>query len=171
MPRRGRTIVRGRRKRGYQWTFSNDQRLGLSAGVASGALFTAGDLSETLERTRGELLIYVDGAQAPGGLTLVSVGLYMAPEDTTTATATPHTDPDFSRWLWRGDAFIGYEEMVTDVVDVPVLTAKRFTIDSKARRIVKPQDVLMWSIESTTIGTALAVNVAIAVSALTSNIR
>ncbi len=52
---------------------------------------------------------------------------------------------------------IGYEEMVTDVVDVLGLTSQRLVIDSKAMRIVRNSEIQMV-VENTTIGSALAVN-------------
>ncbi len=47
----------------------------------------------------------------------------------------PLTDPE-APWLFYERFALGYEEMVTDVIDVPGITTFRKVIDNKAMRIL-----------------------------------
>ena len=76
-------------------------------------------------------------------------------------TGGPGITPVWPRkWFWYDTMHIGYEEMVTDVIDVPVITGGRRIIDSKAMRKVRNREVQIV-VENTTIGAAAAVNVAL----------
>jgi len=62
--------------------------------------------------------------------------------------------------LWYDQFVLGYEEMVIDVIDVPGITSYRATIDSKAMRIIRNQEVQMVT-ENVTLGTAATVNLVV----------
>ncbi len=142
------------------WTGVQEQFAAQASGSAGVNVAVAAHESETLLRFRGNVLVYVDGAQPPGGLVQVALGMLLVPEGSgTVVTATPGTNPD-SPWLWYEICAVGYEEMVTDVVDVPGLTSFRATIDSKAMRVIRNQEIQLV-IHNTTLQTALSVNVVV----------
>ncbi len=151
------------RRRDVHWANFNETFLALSAGTVAAqiGLLPAGGHPETVVRIRGELMAFVDGAQAPGGLADVAVGVILAQEGLgTTVISSPITDAD-APWLWFERFTLGYEEMVTDVVDVPSLTGVRRVIDNKAMRILRPDQELQVVAQNVTIGTAIAVNISV----------
>ncbi len=124
------------------WTYGSADSLAQAAGSVGITVFSAQHLPETLLRLRGEVLCYVDGLQAPDGLQAVGVGLILVPEGTGTgvAGATPITDGD-APWIWVEYFCLGYEEMVTDAIDIPGITAARLKIDNKAMRIIRNKEM------------------------------
>ena len=140
------------------WTYASGSFLAQASGTAALTLFSALHLSETLLRIRGHAYAYVDGASAPQGLNEVVMGICAVPEGTgTTVLWSPVTDGD-APWIWVWATIIGYEEMVTDVVDVPGISSARTVVDNKAMRILRNQE-LQLVIESSTIATpAQAIN-------------
>ncbi len=114
---------------------------------------------ETLLRIRGNVLCYADATQAPGGLIDIGLGLIVVPGGTgTTVTQAPITDAD-APWLWYDRFAIGYEEYVTDVIDLPVAAAYRSVIDNKAMRILRLDEEIQFVVENATLGAAMSVNV------------
>ena len=141
------------------WTYGSFSALALAAGTVAVNAFPAQHLPETLLRTRGEWVAYPDAVQTPGKLVAVGIGLIQVPEGTdTTVLWSPITDGD-APWIWVDYAMIGYEELVTDVVDVPALSGVRRIIDSKAMRKIRNTE-LQIVIENATVGVAASVNVA-----------
>jgi len=142
------------------WTYGSFSAGGLSAGTVAGMLLAAQHLPETIMRTRGELVVYVDGAQgATGKLTAVGVGFCLVPEGTgTTVLWSPITDGD-APFFWVDYFMIGHEQIVADVVDVPGITSARRVIDSKAMRKSRNTEV-QFVVENATVLGALNVNVA-----------
>ncbi len=139
------------------WTGFTGTALALAAGSVAATLGVAIHEPETLLRTRGNLLCWKDATSTPGQSAIITVGFVLVPEGTgTTVLWSPLTDAD-APWFFYEQFMIGYEEMVTDVVDVPGLTSQRLVIDSKAMRIVRNSEIQMV-VENTTIGSALAVN-------------
>ncbi len=142
------------------WTGFQDSFNGQAAGSIAKTLFAAQHDPETLMRTRGSLLTYLDTTQAPGGQILVGAGMILVPEGTsTTVLWSPLTDPD-APWIWYSAFGLGYEEYVTDVIDCPQATSHREVIDSKAMRIVRNQEIQMV-VENVTTGSAAAFNMVI----------
>ncbi len=153
-------MARGRTKKidNINWTLSSGTFLAQGAGTVAAAFASAGTLPATLLRIRGESLCWVDAAQAPGGLANVSVGIRLAPEGQgTTVVNSPFTDGNYP-WLFFETFNLAYEEMVIDVVDVPVITGRRAVIDNKAMRRVRPDQELQIVLENTTLGGAISVN-------------
>ena len=143
------------------WTGFGASFAAQSAGTAGATLLAAQHDPETLLRTRGELIVYADGAQVSGALAHIAIGFCVVPEGTgSTVLWSPFTDSDAPFFYWT-TAIVGYEEMVTDVIDVPGLTAFRETIDSKAMRKVRNSEVQVV-VENTTILGACVVNIRVA---------
>jgi len=141
------------------WTYGSIDNVARSAGTTGQTVLPAQHLPETLMRIRGEWIAYADGVQAPGGQVAIGVGLALVPEGTgTTVLWSPITDGD-APWIWVDYAMIGYEEAVTDVIDMPVISAVRRVIDSKAMRKVRNTE-LQFVVENATSLTAMTVNVA-----------
>jgi len=110
-------------------------------------------------RIRGQVVAWIDGAQAPGTNVLVSMGIHLVPDDTgTTVLVNPFTD-SATKWMWYTEFNLGYEEMVTDVIDVPGITSFREVVDNKAMRKVAPEQEAQLVVTNTTVATAGAVNV------------
>ncbi len=139
-----------------------------TAGTAAVNVAAAQHLPETLMRIRGEYVAYADGAQGPGMLARITQGIIQVPEGSgTTVTWSPETDSD-APWIWWDVCHIGYEEPVTDVVDIPILSCCRRVIDSKAMRKLRNTE-LQWVVENVTILNAGTVNVDMAIRGLSGN--
>ncbi len=123
------------------WTHFFNSQIVFAAGIVGAALTTATHLPETLMRMRGNLAAWPDGVQEGGIISRFGVGFIMVPEGTgTTVTWSPITDGD-APWIWVDYFTISYEEMVANVVDIPVLSGYRSVIDSKAMRINKNMEI------------------------------
>jgi len=134
----------------------------VSAGSTALNFITAtSDPPETLMRIRGELVAYIDAASAPTKLVDVAVGIALVPEGSgTTVLWSPITDEDAPWWYYERFV-LGYEEMVTDVIDVPGITSFRSTIDVKGMRIIRPDVEAQIVVENATLQSASSVNVAL----------
>jgi len=132
--------------------------LAIAAGASAQTLVAAQHDRETLMRTRGQLIGYMDAAGAPSRYVSVAVGFALVPEGTgTTVLWSPATDAD-APWFYYSIFQLGHEEMVVDVIAVQELLAYRETIDSKAMRRVRNQEVQMV-VENVTLNGAGSVNV------------
>ena len=142
------------------WSGVQELFAALAAGTSARTVFAAAHESETILRFRGNIAAYIDGLQATSRWAQVAVGMLLVPEGTgTTVLASPATNPD-SSWLWYDIFTLGYEEIVADVVDVPGMSSYRASIDSKAMRIVRNQEVQLVA-ENVTIGSAVPVNISV----------
>jgi len=140
------------------WTGFDASSQALSAGASASTIFAAVHGTETGLRIRGNLMAYVDGTQAPGGGVVVGVGLILVPEGTgSTVLWSPMLDRD-APWWYYASFNLGYEEMVSDVIDVPGITSYRETIDVKAMRIRRNQEV-QFVVESQTTASTMDINV------------
>ncbi len=130
-----------------------------SAGSVAVMAFASEQLREkTLIRIRGNIVTWVDGVAAPATAAIVTLGLIVVPEGTgTTVLQAPFTDSQ-RPWIWYESFMVGYEEMVTDVIDIPALTSFRAVIDSKSMRKVPPDSELQMVFENTTSNGAETVN-------------
>ncbi len=158
MARRGQRLAR--RWLGFATTTSG--LFALSAGTAAASLASAGNIKDTIMRTRGNLVGWIDAVGAPAKAALVSVGMIVVPEGTgTTVLQSPFTDPN-ADWFWYSQFLLAYEEMVTDVIDVPVITGYREVIDSKAMRIAPPDTEVQLVVENTSIDASVNINLHVA---------
>ncbi len=166
---------RGSRSRGgkvidnVHWLPFIGVSLAQAAGSAAISLVSTALTPFTIMRTRGTLVASIDGAGAPGGLVQVGVGMIVVPEGTGgTVLQSPINDAN-ADWFWYETFVLGYEEMVTDVVDVPGITSFRATIDSKAMRRMLSDTEIQLVIEQATLATSRSVNVAVAGRVLLGN--
>ena len=140
------------------WTYGSWSLGALGAGTSAVNVFAAQHLPETLLRMRGMNMVHVDGTQTPPTFAGVNCGLILVPEGTgTTVLWSPTTDGD-APWIWAHEALVGYEEMVTDVIDIPGITFDLSVIDNKAMRRVRNQEI-QFVAENATIGGAVSVNI------------
>jgi len=154
MPRR-----RGGKKISFvHWTIFSKSFLAFGAGTVAATALAAQHEPETLLRIRGNLFAGADGNPVTGAFALIAVGLVLVPEGTgTTVLWSPFADGD-APWIWTESFAVGYEEMVTDVIDTPGLSSVRKAIDSKSMRIIRNQEVQLVA-ENVTLGGALTMNV------------
>jgi len=142
------------------WTGFSSTTVALTfgAGTVAATLLAAQHDRETLIRTRGQLYCGIDTASAPGKLVRIGVGMALVPEGTgSTVLWSPLADAD-APWFWYTSFLVGYEEMVTDQIQVPGLSSYREVIDSKAMRRVRNQEIQLV-FENATIASASAVDV------------
>ncbi len=139
------------------WTGLTGLIAAQGAGFIGLTIGAAQHLSETLLRLRGEFLCYLDGTQTPGARVLIQAGIILVPEGTgTTVLWDPFSDAD-APWIWYEGFTLGYEEGVTDVIGVQVAMAKRITVDNKAMRIIRNQEMQLV-VANSTLGTASSVD-------------
>ncbi len=155
----------------YRWLFTGGTA-GLfsaqGAGSVAATFFTAGTIAETIRRLRGEVMVWVDGLEAPAVSATIGMGLIKAQSGQgATVLSSPITDGD-APWIWVDYMTIGYEEMVVDAVDVPMLSAKRVIVDNKSMRRFRPDQEVQFVVENVTLAGALSVNVAANIRALIS---
>ena len=147
--------IRYTRWEGIQQTFA-----GRAAGSAGANVISAASDPQTIMRTRGELVISLDGTQAPGSLVSIGIGMILVPEGSGSTPAwIPISDPN-APWFWYEQVVLGYEEMVTDVVSSQGFQLFRKTVDSKAMRIQRSDVEVQMAIENVTLGVAAEVTAA-----------
>ena len=140
-----------------RWDGANHVFLALSAGSVAQTMITDG-AQETLMRMRGELLCSMDATQAPGRLVSVGIGaLVVQAGQGTTVNTVPLTDAE-APWLFYESFSMGYEEMVTDVIDAPGMTTFRKTIDVKAMRILRPSREVQLVVQQATLNGSAAID-------------
>ena len=154
----GRGAVLEKRWLGFSSTF-----IAFGAGSIAINVATATDSTDTIMRTRGNLVAFLDSVTEPGVLVQVTVGLHIVPEGTgTTILADPFGDSNAGRWFYWTAFQLGYEELVADVVDIPIISGYREVIDAKAMRIGKPDTEIQAVVTNTTLATADGVNLSLA---------
>ena len=149
------------RRADLRWTFGSFTFAAFSAGTSGGTIVTAGSTSQTLMRTRGEISAWLDGTSTPGEGMQIGVGMYVVPGGTgATVLSSPLTDGEAPFFYY--EVFqLAYEEMVTDVIDVPQMTSVRKTIDVKAMRVIRPDQEVQVVAENVTNFSAGAVNIVV----------
>ena len=141
------------------WTYGSFNVAAQTAGTVATNVYAAQHLPETLMRLRGEWSCYLDGVQAPGNASAVTVGMILVPDgSSTTVTWSPVTDGD-APWLWWDVFHLGYEEMVTDVIAAQDALARHRVIDSKVMRKIRNREVQFVAEVVTTLGSGVAVNI------------
>jgi len=145
------------------------QAAALSAGTAGQTALAAGVPRETIMRTRGEVLVFLDGASSPGKSALISMGLVLVPQGQGTTVIWDPFDDAEAPWFWYQETTIGYEEPVIDVVDVPGISSTRIIVDSKAMRKANVDEEVQFVVTNTTVSSAATVNIVAAFRFLLGN--
>ncbi len=167
MARRFRGSGRGQRlSRRWIGSSTGTAFFALTAGTAAVQIFTPTAFRDTIMRTRGALIGYVDGAIAPFVAVLVSVGLWVVPEGTGSTVLADPFDDENADWFFYSQFLLGYEEHVVDVIDNPVAAGYREVIDSKAMRIANPDTEVQCVVTNTTVNGAGAINLHLAIRSL-----
>ncbi len=128
------------------------------AGSVAATVLAAGVSPETLLRIRGEFCAYLDAALSPGRGLRLTAGMILVPDGTGTTVLWEPNGDAAAPWLWYSAFFLGYEEYVVDVIDSPVISAKRVEIDNKAMRRIRPDQELQIVVTSNTIAATANVN-------------
>ena len=154
------------RRRVYNWNIFSGDFPAFAAGTV-GEVFLTNTISRTIIRWRGELVVFMDSTSAPGKLARWGFGLLKRTEDSvgTTVTASPLSDGAAGFVVYEV-GHVGYEEMVTDVIDVPMISGQRIVIDSKAMRRLRVNEQIQAVAENVTVTTATALNMAWAIRTL-----
>ncbi len=131
------------------WTGFDNPFVALTAGTVGATALPAQHLPETLLRIRGEWAAAIGSAAAPVVGVIVTAGLILVPEGTsTTVLWSPLTDSD-APWVWWDCFHILYSEQVADVVYSVQTSSARRVVDSKAMRKVRNRE-LQLVVENTT---------------------
>ncbi len=134
-----------------RWQGFSGTAFGLSAGSSAVSVGPSSVQRETIMRTRGNLIAYIDGLVNPAIAIRCACGLAVVPEGTsTTVLWGPLTDQN-APWFWHTIFVVGYEEYVADVIDAPGLSVYREVIDSKAMRKFPPDSEIQLVFEQDTI--------------------
>ncbi len=144
-----------------RWGLIDENVLALAAGSAAKNIASALTVPETIMRFRGNVAAWLGGSGAPGRAVQVTAGMWIVPEGTgTTVLGDPFNDGN-ADWFWHLSVPLAYDEMVTDVVDVPGMTSYREVIDSKAMRRVRPDEEIQLVVTNITISSASAIDFAL----------
>ncbi len=149
---------RSRKIDNLRWVGFDNGATALAAGSVGGTMLTSSALADTIMRTRGNLIAWLDGTESPGTAVDVAVGMALVPEGTAaTVLWSPISDAN-APWFWYTRFHLGYEEMVTDVIDVPGISSYREVIDSKAMRRVRGDVEVQVVVENVTLLAAGSIN-------------
>ena len=149
------------RKADLKWLNASASFTAQAAGSSALAIVSSGTASQTIMRTRGHLLAYIDGASAPAKLVRLGCGLIIAQSGQgATVLSSPVTDGD-APWFWYETFCLGYEEGVVDTLEYAGVSVVRIPIDTKAMRVLRPNQEVQAVVENVTVGNASAVNICI----------
>jgi len=157
---------RSGRPNDYTWRLGTVSHLALSSGTIS-ATILVGDRRETLVRTRGEVLIWMDASGTIGDLVQVGWGLLVVPQGLGgTVVSSPIGDSD-APWLAYGVCTLAFE--ATGAAGLSTLDHCRTVVDSKAMRKIMPDQDVVFVAENVTLGSAQSVNLVASIRALTAH--
>jgi len=141
-----------------RWELITARSLAMAPGTVASTIIAAATFQQTIMRTRGELLGYIDGVQAPGALCRWAVGLVLVPEGQGTTTIwSPLTDPN-APWFVYMSGHLAYEEFVTDVLAAGPTASFRKDVDSKAMRKIPPDTEVQAVFEQTDVSGTPSIN-------------
>ena len=152
---------RAGRKADLRWLFGSVVFLAQAAGNAAQVIVTGGVLTETLMRSRGEVLLWLDdiAGQTAGDLVRVTMGMLVVPSGLgTTVISSPFTDGD-APWFWFETIALGAEE----AGDMFGIGYARVQVDSRAMRVIRPDQEVQFVVEASTVTAAQPVNVAVGI--------
>ncbi len=156
-PRQGRRS--GRSMESVRWTGANFLFSAQAAStLALEFLSASDDPPETILRIRGELVVWLDGLEAPAVAVEVGIGAALVAQGSGSTVQWAPLSEANAPWFLYERFTIGYEEFVTDVIDAPGLSVFRKTIDVKSMRIVRPDVEAQMCVENATLIGAASVN-------------
>ncbi len=132
--------------------------LALAAGTAGVNVISAANNPYTLMRTRGQLVAWIDGTEAPAVAVDVAVGMVVMPEGQSATVLWDPLNDTNAPWFYYSRFTLGYEEYVTDVIDAVGLPVYRETIDVKAMRRVRSDEEIQLVIGNSTLSGAASIN-------------
>ncbi len=109
--------------------------LAQGAGSVGTVVASPTSVLDTIMRTRGSVVSFVDGVDEPGALSEIAIGMIILQEGSIAVGGfpIPITD-DNADWFWYTRFTLGYEEPVLNVISVQTVSGYREVIDSKAMR-------------------------------------
>ncbi len=149
MARRGRSGATAHKS----WLVVGGQAAAVDAAASAlGSGLTSFDLPQTLLRVRGRVQVQLDAAAVDERVT-VAMGLIVVPDRAAsvgiTAVPLPSSNGE-DDWLWHGFAMVTSGAEAAIVPDALIATIE---IDSKAMRKVKPDESLVFVVESVSAAT------------------
>jgi len=141
-----------------RWAGANHFFFALAAGASAQTMVTAAESRDTIMRIRGQLVAWLDSTPTPPKAVEVAIGALVMPEGQGTTVVSGPLDDESAPWLFYERFTLGYEEMVTDVIQVEGLAIYRATIDVKAMRILRPDRELQLVVEQATLENANSIN-------------
>ena len=157
MPRRMTRAFAPRKTRSYDWEGQTTFSLAMAAGDITDAVLFTGDRAETIQRVRGDILVWLDGASSVAtDSVIVGMGLIVIPRTLTSAGVSPITEPG-GNWL--------YHKYIVLATEVAVTTARslgsyaRVEIDNKSMRRFREDEIVVFTVETQNISGSPQVNV------------
>jgi len=150
-------MARGKRSgRGpdYEWSGQGFSQLALAAGGSAQDALVGTTTPGTLVRTRGQIMVMLDGGAVAGDFVAVGWGLIIAPTGTTGLGSIPLTDPD-GNFFGYGLCIVGTEGTQEDQQSGNF----RFDVDVKAMRKMKKDESVFVVVETADVQGAPAVNI------------
>ena len=120
--------------------------LALSAGDTSAVVISPVTESQTIVRTRGELLCWMDGAPTPPRLIRVGIGL-LVQQAGATATVSPLTDGD-APFFWYDVVTLMSDNTAAGGAPQQPMASSRAVVDGKAMRVLRPDQDIFVVIET-----------------------
>ena len=148
-----------RDRRRTAWSGQSGERVTVSSGatvVGPGLAPNAIDpIKEvTLTRTRCEINVLFADDAGPQDAQLFAIGLAVVSTDAATLGATampdPFDEPGFP-WVWYCSSVLtrsGTASTDSKPEDAWGLSARHYDVDSKAQRVIRPSETLIWVIQT-----------------------
>ena len=153
------------RKADLRWIGSQVALLTVSSGGSSGGAFiSSGTTSQTIMRSRGELLVWLDATTSIGDVQGWAAGLIIMPEGTGgTVTSLPLSDPQAPWYLYQTGAVASE---AGQVAENDGLLVARYVIDDKAMRVLRPDREVQFVVQTTALAGAQAMNFVLSIRTL-----
>ena len=141
--RNSRTFQSRGRPNDYDWEGVTTTSLALSSAVVTEAQIFTADSSETLMRTRGELLVWMDASGSTAGdAAVVGCGLIVAPTGATVAV-DPINEPG-ANWFWHNFSVLAVESPIGGAGQTSISGNDRVIIDNKAMRKLREDESVFF---------------------------
>jgi len=149
------------RRADLRWTLGNAAFSAVGATSAASTIVIAGNTSQTIMRTRGSLVAWLNDTTAPGVHIRVGVGFLLAQSGVGTNVFSAPLDDGDAPFFWYETFSLAYEESVTDVIAVDGISSYRSEINSKAMRVLRPDQEVQCVVQQETVGSSGTINIGI----------